>query len=69
MQLLPSVHTGHFQHFLEEGGILAGQPGLPLGGHFGHLIVFGIGFVIFLLLAFRLAYKEYRRTGRWQLPK
>jgi len=37
--------------------------------HTGHVIFFGIAFVVYAVLAVRLYWLEYRRTGRWQAPK
>lgn len=37
--------------------------------HTGHVIVFGIAFTVYALLALRLYLIEYRRTGRWQAPR
>lgn len=40
-----------------------------LGGHGVELVIFTIGLVIFLILAARLYYREYQRSGRFRAPQ
>lgn len=56
-------------HFFDQLRAVPADPVTLANGHFLHIVLVSLAVFVFAVLSLRLYWTEYKRTGKFQIPK